>query len=199
MTVADLKYSDIIALANLLDGKDHDWCEFGIQLLPEIEKSEIQFLENGYTEEYCLSLLFIESLSSRINVITILDFIEVGRKFHRNDVVMFLQRLNFPDNLPIWELSWENLRGLYKLLERRMQNDWRMFADEFGFSNCEITGIERKRPRYESPTVLLFKMMRVVKPELKIEEMIPVCVNIRRSDVVTLLKSIMNRMNSIVI
>ena len=62
--VANLRHKDNMDLANMMNGKDRDWCGFGIKLLPSVPKDEIQFLNHGYTEEYRFSGQFIESLSS---------------------------------------------------------------------------------------------------------------------------------------
>lgn len=197
MSVADLKHKDIVDLAYLLDGGNHDWCGLGIQLLPEIGKNEIQFLKHGYTEEESLTWRFIQSLSSKLPKATISNFIRIGRKLRRNDVAIYLerQRLNFAANLPIWELPWTEMKVLLNLLEREVRDDWRMFADELGYSNFEITAIVRKRSSYQSPTVLLFRMMIINKPELKIKDIIAVCANIRRSDAVGHLKRVLSRLS----
>ena len=77
------------------------WCGQGKHLLPEIPKNEIEFLVHGYTEEYSFSRRFIDSLSSRLNVATIMDFIKIAKKFCRNDIAMCHERLNFPMDSPI--------------------------------------------------------------------------------------------------
>ena len=192
-TVASLRYKDIMDLANMLDGKDRDWCGLGIELLPEIPKNEIKFLEHGYTEEYSSSGRFIESLSSRLNVATVMDFINIAKNFRRTDIAMYLEGLNLPMNLPIWVLTWEEKKVLLYHLEMENRNDWRMFADELGYSNYEIKVIDESKRRYESPTVLLLKVLTIVKPTLKIEDMIPVCANIRRNDVVAYLRQLLDR------
>ena len=192
-TVASLRHKDIMELANMLDGKDRDWCGLGIKLLPEVPKNEIQFLNHGYTEEESMSRQFIESLSSRLNVATVMDFINIAKNFRRTDIAIYLEGLSLPMNLPIWVLTWEEKKVLLYQLEMENRNDWRMFADELGYSNYEITAIGKRRINYESPTVLLFRMMIIVKPELNIGDMIPVCVNLRRNDVAAYLRTLLER------
>ena len=98
VTVASLRHKDIMDLANMLDGKDRDWCGLGIELLPEVPKNEIQFLNHGYTEEYSFSSQFIESLSSRLNVATVMDFIKIANNFRRTYIAIYLEGLNHTRN-----------------------------------------------------------------------------------------------------
>ena len=86
----------------------------------------------------------------------------------------------------------ENLYHLYQL-EMENRNDWRMFADELGYSKYEITAIGKRRTNYHSPTVLLFRMMIIIKSELNIEDMIPVCANLRRNYVAAHLRRLLER------
>ena len=119
-------------LANMLDGKDRDCCGLGINLLPEVPKNKLQFLNHGYTEEYSFSEQFIESLSSRLNVATVMDFINIAKYFSPTDIAMYLEGLNLPMNLPIRDLSWEEKKVDLCQLEMNNRNDWRMFADKLG-------------------------------------------------------------------
>ena len=89
------------------------------------------------------------------------------------------------------------MKVLLNYLESTARNDWSMFADELGYTVREIQEIEQKRRGYQSPTVLLFRMILNNKPELKIDDIIAVCANIRRDDVVEYLNCVMDKiMNS---
>ena len=197
MTAADLRHRNIVELAGFLDSRDRDWYLLGKQVLPEIRKNEIEFLRHGYTEEESLSRIFIDSLSTRLRVTTIMDFIKIAQYLRRNDIAEYLKRSNFKRNLPIWELPWSAMKVLLNYLESTARNDWSMFADELGYTVREIQEIEQKRRGYQSPTVLLFRMILNNKPELKIDDIIAVCANIRRDDVVEYLNCVMDKiMNS---
>ena len=196
-TVTSLKHRDIMDLAYMMDGSDRTWCALGKQLLPEVPKNEIEFLVHGYTEEYSFSRRFIDSLSSRLNVATIMDFIKMAKKFRRNDIAIYLERLNFPMDSPIWELPWEQTKVLLYFLEKEARYDWTMFADELGYSSYEIKVIEKERksygPRHESPSVLLFRIMTIVKPDLELKKFIPVCERLGRNDVAAHLRRLLER------
>lgn len=116
-------------------------------------------------------------------MMTVMDIINIAKNFRRTNIAIYLEGLNLPMNLPIWVLTWEEKKVLLYQLEMENRNDWRMFADELGYSNYSD----------ESPTVLLFRMMIIIKPELNIADMIPVCANLRRNDVAAYLRRLLER------
>ena len=54
-------------------------------------------------------------------------------------------------------------------------SDWRMFADELGYSYAEISRISRRNRSLERPTVLLLNLLMSRYPTFSLQELREIC------------------------
>ena len=177
LMISDLKYKDILYLAEILDDNlsYKNWNSFGKLLIKEgldISPYQIDFLKHGYTEEESASWTFIQSLSAKLKSCNIDAFRNIARLYKRNDICNFLDTLH-DQSIDIWKLSTKEKRKLVYYLELSSikDNDWRIFADELGYSYTDITVIRCKKRNMEKPTVLLFNLLLSKFPTLSLTKL----------------------------
>ena len=96
---------------------------------------------------------------------------------HLNELICnFLDRIQ-NESLDIWKLPTQEKKQLVYYLELACvtSSDWRMFADELGYSYAEISRISRRNRSLERPTVLLFNLIISKYPTFSLQELIEIC------------------------
>ena len=180
-SLSKLKYQDILDLAEILDHNlsYKNWNSFGKLMIEEktdILPSQVDFLKHGYVEEESASWEFIHSLPTRVPCCSVTIFEKIARALKRNDISQFLN--TFQDqSIDIWKIPTEEKKRLVHYLELSgvTSSDWRMFADELGYSYTDINRISRQNRTKERPTILLFNLLISKYPSFTLEELIRVC------------------------
>ena len=80
-------------------------------------------------------------------------------------------------SIDVWTLPSNERKRLIHYLELSCITiaDWRMFADELGYSYTDINRISRQNRTKERPTILLFNLLISKYPSFTLEELIRVC------------------------
>ena len=113
------------------------------------------------------------------------------------DICLFLDTLQ-DLSVDIWNLAFKEKRELVYYLEKPCitVSDWRMLADELGFTNSEISKIKSIRRGFEKPAVLLFNTLISKYPTITLQELILACSTANRPDILEKLKIITQRILS---
>jgi len=186
--IDDLKYSDILIIADAIEKYTlcECWSEIAKQITlarNEITVHEIEFLKHGYTVEESMCWAFLQSLPTKFVRCDIAIFKLIALKFRRMDICFYLDKLNDPSR-NIWKLPIAEQKELvYYLDKKSIRNDWKMFADELGYSASKITEFNSSLRHYERPTVLLFNILLSKYPTMELHEIGFCCQKAGRNDV----------------
>ena len=181
--ISQLRYKDFIYLADILDHNlpFKNWNSLGRMIIEEksgISSNQIDFLKHGYVEEESSSWRFLQDLSAKVPSCSVSSFKKIARQFKRNDIYYFLDSLH-DQSIDVWALPSNERKRLIHYLELSCITiaDWRMFADELGYSYADIKRISNRirRRTLESPTVLLLNLLSSKYPNFSLEELRDIC------------------------
>ena len=181
--ISQLRYKDFIYLADILDHNlpFKNWNSLGRMIIEKksgISSNEIDFLKHGYVEEESSSWRFLQDLSAKVPSCSVSSFKKIARQFKRNDIYYFLDSLH-DQSIDVWALPSNERKRLIHYLELSCITiaDWRMFADELGYSYADIKRISNRirRRTLESPTVLLLNLLSSKYPNFSLEELRDIC------------------------
>ena len=180
-SISKLKYQDILDLAEILDHNlsYKNWNSFGKLMIEEktdILPSQIDFIKHGYVEEESASWEFIHGLPAKVACCSVTIFEKLARSLKRNDISQFLNTLE-DQSIDIWKISTQEKKRLVYYLELPTvtSSDWRMFADELGYSHADIKRISNRTQLLERPTVLLLNLLTSKYPDFSLEELRDIC------------------------
>ena len=180
--ISQLRYKDFIYLADILDHNlpFKNWNSLGRMIIEKksgISSNEIDFLKHGYVEEESSSWRFLQDLSAKVPSCSVSSLKKIARQFKRNDIYYFLDSLH-DQSIDIWALPLNKKKRLTHYLEPPCAAaDWRMFADQLGYSYADIKRISNRirRRTLESPTVLLLNLLSSKYPNFSLEELKDIC------------------------
>ena len=179
--ISVLRYQDLLTLAKVLDHNlsYKNWNALGKLLIeekPNITSYQVDFLKHGYVEEESASWEFVESLSTKVPNCSIITFEKIARTLKRNDICYFLNTLD-DQSIDIWKLPKKEKKSLVYYLELSCvtSSDWRMFAEELGYSYADISRISHRHRTFESPTILLFNLLIAEYPKFTLQELRRIC------------------------
>ena len=179
--ISKLRYRDFLHLAEILDHNlsNKNWNSLGKLIIEEktdITPQQVDFLKHGYVEEESASWDFIQSLSTKASSCSITAFKNIARLLKRNDIYNFLDALQ-NQSLDVWELPIKEKKRLVYYLEVTCvtSGDWRMFADELGYSYSDIKRLYRQNSSLERPTILLLNLLISRYPTFSLEELKEIC------------------------
>ena len=179
--ISVLRYQDLLTLAKVLDHNlsYKNWNALGKLLIeekPNITSYQVDFLKHGYVEEESASWEFVESLSTKVPNCSIITFEKIARTLKRNDICYFLNTLD-DQSIDIWKLPTKEKKSLVYYLELSCvtSSDWRMFAEELGYSYADISRISHRHRTFESPTILLFNLLIAEYPKFTLQELRRIC------------------------
>ena len=179
--ISVLRYQDRLTLAKVLDHNlsYKNWNALGKLLIeekPNITSYQVDFLKHGYVEEESASWEFVESLSTKVPNCSIITFEKIARTLKRNDICYFLNTLD-DQSIDIWKLPTKEKKSLVYYLELSCvtSSDWRMFAEELGYSYADISRISHRHRTFESPTILLFNLLIAEYPKFTLQELRRIC------------------------
>ena len=179
--ISVLRYQDLLTLAKVLDHNlsYKNWNALGKLLIeekPNITSYQVDFLKHGYVEEESASWEFVQSLSTKIPNCSIITFEKIARTLKRNDICYFLNTLD-DQSIDIWKLPTKEKKSLVYYLELSCvtSSDWRMFAEELGYSYADISRISHRHRTFESPTILLFNLLIAEYPKFTLQELRRIC------------------------
>ena len=191
--ISNLKYSDLLKLADLLENetKHHNWNYLGkciVKQKNDLTIHQIDFLKHGYREEESASWIFLQSLRTNLTSCSIETIQSIALSFKRNDIFLHLNNVQ-DKSINVWDLSYEKQIELVYYLEKDTTTlpDWKMFADELGYSYSEIKAMAPTKRQYERPTILLFNLLISKYPSTDVSEIITVFQGTNRLDVIELL------------
>ena len=182
--ISKLRYTDILYFSEILDYNlsYKNWNSLGKLIIEEkgdISPHQVDFLKHGYVEEESASWEFVQSLSVKVSSCSIDSFKKIARNLKRNDIYYFLEKID-DQSIDIWKLPLKKKKGLVYYLELSYvtSNDWRMFADELGYSYADIARISRRNRSLERPTVLLFNLLISKHPTFSLQELRRICMKV---------------------
>ena len=179
--ISKLRYNEILHIAEILDYNlsSKNWNSLGKLIIEEktdIKSHQVDFLKHGYVEEESASWEFVHNLSAKVPSCSISTFKKIARTLKRIDICNFLDKMQ-DKSLDIWKLPIQEKKQLLYYLELPCvtSSDWRMFADELGYSYAEISRISRRNRSLERPTVLLFNLIISKYPTSSLQELKEIC------------------------
>ena len=179
--ISKLRYRDILDLAEILDHNlsYKNWNSLGRLIIEEktdILPSQIDFIKHGYVEEESASWEFIHGLPAKVACCSVTIFEKLARSLKRNDISQFLNTLE-DQSIDIWKISTQEKKRLVYYLELPTvtSSDWRMFADELGYSYADINRISRRKRNRERSTILLFNLLISKYPTFTLQELRSIC------------------------
>ena len=179
--ISQLRYKDFIYLADILDHNlpFKNWNSLGRMIIEKksgISSNEIDFLKHGYVEEESSSWRFLQDLSAKVPSCSVSSFKKIARQFKRNDIYYFLDSLH-DQSVDVWVLPLNETKRLVYYLELSCITtaDWRMFADELGYSYADIKRISNRTQHLERPTILLLNLLISRYPTFSLQELKEIC------------------------
>ena len=179
--ISKLRYRDFIYLAEILDNNlpYKNWNSLGRMIIAEksgISSNQIDFLKHGYVEEESSSWRFLQDLSAKVSSCSVSYFKKIAQLFKRNDIYHFLDSLD-NQSIDIWTLPSNDKKRLVHYLELTCvtSGDWRMFADELGYSYSDIKRLYRQNSSLERPTILLLNLLISKYPTFSLQELKEIC------------------------
>ena len=127
-------------------------------------------------EEESASWEFIHGLPAKVACCSVTIFEKLARSLKRNDISQFLNTLE-DQSIDIWKIPTQEKKRLVYYLELPTvtSSDWRMFADELGYSYADINRISRRKRNRERPTILLFNLLISKYPTFALQELRSIC------------------------
>jgi len=188
--VTELKYKHLADLVTLLELR-RSWYDLGKIIFHNDNeaKDDLDIFENASASP---AIRFMESLVKRLPDITINKFYGIALQLKRCDVTKYIESLG-KDYVFILlsTLTSEQTCRIAKLLGRTVPgiHDWRMFADNLGYTYQEIESI-RLTPRHiQRPSECLFALLRRKNPSMTINDLVKYLKIISRNDIVSYLNS----------
>ena len=188
--ICELRYSDVLKLADILENetKHCNWNYLGKHVAKTrhgLNEHQIDFLKHGYIEKESGSWTFLNGLPTKVHACSIRTFQGIAKSFKRMDVYIYLDSV-IDKSINVWDLPEEKQLGLVYHLEQQVTTlpDWKMFADELGYSYSEIKNMVPVNRRYERPTVLLFNLLISKYPSIDMREIISIVEKSGRFDVI---------------
>ena len=179
--ISQLRYKDFIYLADILDHNlpFKNWNSLGRMIIEKksgISSNEIDFLKHGYVEEESSSWRFLQDLSAKVPSCSVSSLKKIARQFKRNDIYYFLDSLH-DQSVDVWALPLNETKRLVYYLELSCITtaDWRMFADELGYSYVDIKRISNRTQHLERPTILLLNSLISRYPTFSLQELKEIC------------------------
>ena len=179
--ISQLRYKDFIYLADILDHTlpYKNWNSLGRMIIEEksgISSNQIDFLKHGYVEEESSSWRFLQDLSAKVPSCSVSSLKKIARQFKRNDIYYFLDSLH-DQSVDVWALPLNETKRLVYYLELSCITtaDWRMFADELGYSYVDIKRISNRTQHLERPTILLLNLLISRYPTFSLQELKEIC------------------------
>ena len=179
--ISQLRYKDFIYLADILDHNlpFKNWNSLGRMIIEEksgISSNQIDFLKHGYVEEESSSWRFLQDLSAKVPSCSVSSLKKIARQFKRNDIYYFLDSLH-DQSVDVWALPLNETKRLVYYLELSCITtaDWRMFADELGYSYADIKRISNRTQHLERPTILLLNLLISRYPTFSLQELKEIC------------------------
>ena len=179
--ISQLRYKDLIYLADILDHNlpFKNWNSLGRMIIEKksgISSNEIDFLKHGYVEEESSSWRFLQDLSAKVPSCSVSSLKKIARQFKRNDIYYFLDSLH-DQSVDVWVLPLNETKRLVYYLELSCITtaDWRMFADELGYSYVDIKRISNRTQHLERPTILLLNLLISRYPTFSLQELKEIC------------------------
>ena len=179
--ISQLRYKDFIYLADILDHTlpYKNWNSLGRMIIEEksgISSNQIDFLKHGYVEEESSSWRFLQDLSAKVPSCSVSSLKKIARQFKRNDIYYFLDSLH-DQSVDVWVLPLNETKRLVYYLELSCITtaDWRMFADELGYSYVDIKRISNRTQHLERPTILLLNLLISRYPTFSLQELKEIC------------------------
>ena len=200
-SIPDLKFRHINMLGKFLD---HSYRNNRNVLGKRIFQNDgqatgkIDFLKHHYKEQESPSWKFVQALMERKENFTVDEFKLVAIQLKRNDIAIYMESLNHPSPALLLNLTYEQREKLTRFLEKRIHNDWRMFADATGFTNNEIVTFKNniERDYRYSPTESLINMIKHEHPILSLSQLMGVCSEIDRNDVGEYLQTVIEEIRT---
>lgn len=199
--LSDLKYRHIDRLSKQLDNGRTNWKDLGSVIFQgdqhakdELGNVHLSFIGGGNPAKE-----FLEKLSREYPTYTIKEFSDLAVRFKRNDIWYYISSLNHPEKQYLRNLDKQNIHKISIYLNNNTPGiyNWRMFADEIGFTSEEIKTLEEqgvKKYNQHSPTETLIKMIKSKYPLMTLTKLIAYTVMISRNDIAEDLRCVLKEL-----